>query len=88
MAGFTLNLLGPPSVVPPRGSPVRGVGASKCLALLAYLTLEAGPHTREELASLLWGDSPEGAARASLRQALKRVRAGVGDVLRVDHNAI
>jgi len=87
---FTLHLLGPPKVVEPRGdaAPRLGIGASKCLALLAYLTLEPGPHTREELAALLWGDSPDSAARASLRQALKRLRAATGDLLRVDRATV
>ncbi|MEX2157191.1 MAG: AAA family ATPase [Gemmatimonadales bacterium] len=90
MSGFALHLLGPPKVVEPRGAagPRPGIGASKCLALLAYLTLERGPHTREELAALLWGDSPDSAARASLRQALKRLRAATGDLLHVDRATV
>ena len=90
MSGFALHLLGPPKVVEPPGdaAPRLGFGASKCLALLAYLTLEPGPHTREELAALLWGDSPDSAARASLRQALKRLRAATGDLLHVDRATV
>src|SRR3989475_149951 len=52
------------------------------------LTLEPGAHTREELAALLWGESSDAAARASLRQALKRLRAAVGDLLHVDRYAV
>ncbi len=87
VAGIALNLLGPPSLAV-HGSPVAGVGSSKCLALLTYLALEAGPHSREELAALLWGDSPESAARASLRQALKRLRKALGDVMHVDRTCV
>ncbi|MEO8089715.1 MAG: BTAD domain-containing putative transcriptional regulator, partial [Gemmatimonadales bacterium] len=52
---------------------------AKVLALLTYLVLEPGPHSREELAGLLWGESPEPEARASLRQALKHLRDAIGD---------
>lgn len=65
---------------PPPGPPLGG----KCLALLAFLALEAGPHSREELTALLWGDFPEGRARASMRQALTHLRRALGDVVRVD----
>ena len=88
MPALALSLLGAPSVALPHGSTARGVGAAKGLALLAYLTLEPGPHSREELATLLWGDSPDAAARASLRQALKRLRTAVGEALHVTRTAV
>jgi DNA-binding SARP family transcriptional activator len=62
--------------------------AAKALALLAFLTLESGPHTREELAGLLWGDSSESEARASLRQALKNLRSTLGEIVRCDRGVI
>lgn len=88
MPGIILNLLGPPAVELPHGSPGQALRASKCLGLLAYLTLQPGPHPRERLAALLWGDSRDDAARTSLRQALKHVREAVGDALRVDRNTV
>lgn len=52
-----------------------GFRSDKVRALLAYLVVEANrPHRRERLATLLWGDYPERAARASLRQALANLR--------------
>jgi len=84
VAGLALNLLGSPAVARSHGTPARGIGAAKNIALLAYLTLEPGAHTREELAALLWGESSDAAARASLRQALKRLGAGVGHLPPVD----
>jgi hypothetical protein len=47
-----LKLLGPPSIALPASAegPPPGI---KGLALLAYLTLEPGAHTRDELAALL-----------------------------------
>ena len=61
---------------------------AKVLALLAYLVLEEGPHSREELAGLLWGESPEPEARASLRQALKHLRDGLGEIVRSDRAVV
>ncbi len=47
----------------------------KTLAMLAYLsTKEDASESRERLAGLLWGDSTEEKARASLRQAISRFR--------------
>src|SRR2546428_2985208 len=88
MPALAISLLGEPSVALPHGSTAHGVGAAKGLALLAYLTLEPGSHSREELAALLWGDSPDEAARASLRQALKRLRTAVGEALHVDRTSV
>ena len=75
-----LTLLGLPSlavggrlVTPPLGA--------KELGLLAFLALEGRSHAREELAGLLWGESPEAEARASLRQALKHIRERAGEVI-------
>src|SRR5438094_379229 len=88
MTGLTLQLLGPPSASVSRAPPGPGMGGAKKLALLAYLALEPGSHSRESLAALLWGESPEHAARASLRQALRRLRAAVGDDLRIGHDTV
>jgi DNA-binding SARP family transcriptional activator len=50
----------------------------KAEALIGYLALPLGqPHPRDKLASLLWGDLSDSRARASLRQALFRVRRAV-----------
>lgn len=51
-------------------------------ALAAFLTLERGtPWSREQLASMLWGERDEAAARHSLRQALLALRRALGDAL-------
>jgi DNA-binding SARP family transcriptional activator len=52
--------------------------ARKSKALLAYLALEPAPHTRDELASLLWPTADIAAARQSLRQALSEIRRALG----------
>ena len=86
MAGFVLTLFGPPHVTV-EGQPEVRLSA-KALGLLAYLALEPGPHSREGLAALLWGESDEEAARASLRQALLHLRDVVGDALRADRSTV
>jgi len=72
---------------PDRVPPAPPLGA-KTLGLIAFLALERGPHRREELTALLWGDSPEEKARASLRQALTHLREALGDALRVDRSTV
>lgn len=87
MAGLVLRLLGSAVVSVTDGRPVTTPLGAKAIALLSYLTLEPKSHTREELAGLLWGESSEGEARASLRQTLRAIRATLGDVIRADRSA-
>ena len=47
-------------------------------ALLAWLALRPGPHSRSRLAALLWPDVLDASARASLRSALWALRAALG----------
>jgi DNA-binding SARP family transcriptional activator len=86
----TLALLGPPSIAqaPDAGTFAPPPLGAKDLALLTYLTLEPGPHSREELAGLLWGESSEAEARASLRQSLQHIRSSLGDIMRCDRAVI
>ncbi len=82
-----LKLFGAPAVTVPGRDPA-GFGTAKCVGLLAYLTLEPGAHGRDELATLLWGESPNERARASLRQALRRLRGALDNYLRIDRHYI
>ena len=51
------------------------VASRKTLALLSYLTTrDQGTESRERLSGLLWGDSSEERARASLRQAISELK--------------
>ncbi len=88
MATLVLTLLGPPSAAFDDGRPVTPSLGAKALALLAFLALEPKEHTREELAGLLWGESPEAEARASLRQALKQLRTVLGDAVCADRRQV
>ena len=57
------------------GRPVTDLGSRRARDLLAYLCLERRrPHSREKLAGLFWPEADEGAAYASLRQALWLLR--------------
>lgn len=88
MPKLRLRLLGPPSVSVASEGTHEELRAAKCVALLAYLALEPGRHSRQALATLLWGDSDDTSARASLRQALKRLRDLAGDALSIDRRAV
>lgn len=84
MSRLMIQVLGP-FIVTKDDQPVI-FSYDKVRALLAYLAVEtARPGTggaaisRIRLASLLWPDQPQIAAQDSLRQALSRLRAQIGD---------
>ena len=73
-----LELLGPFHASFENGEPCV-LPTRKAEGLLAYLARPAGRfHSRDTLAALLWGDSPEAQARQSLRQALGSLRRALG----------
>jgi len=88
VAELVLTLCGPVALTGGTDAPADFHLGGKTLALLAYLTLEARPHRREELTALLWGESPEVKARASLRHALMQLRTVLGDRLRADRTSV
>ncbi|MBN1260091.1 MAG: tetratricopeptide repeat protein, partial [Anaerolineae bacterium] len=62
------------------GETVTDFESSKVRALLAFLVVEADrPHSRDELATLLWPEQPERAARRNLSQALFNLRHVICD---------
>ena len=69
---FTVEVnVGRPIAVAPR--------SKKARALLAYLAMKPDWRaSREELATLLWGDTPDAQARHSLRQCLTLLRKDLG----------
>ncbi len=74
VAPLQITLLNGFHVAAPSGKTIE-IAAKKTRALLAYLALPTGrPHTRDELADLLWSDRGDKQARASLRQALGELR--------------
>lgn len=85
---LALKLFGYPSLTLLPDHTAAPLSGAKDLALLAFLTLEPGSHAREQLAALLWGESPEAAARASFRQALLRLNRVLGESLKSDRTAV
>ena len=52
----------------------------KVLALLVYLVVERGMHSRASLMALLWPESSQSSAAATLRTTLSRLRKALGPV--------
>ncbi len=75
---YSLKLLGTPQLSGPGGAPLPGLGPGKPLALVAYLAVR-GEVRRDELVELLWGGIDESRARNAFRQALHRLRRGLGE---------
>ena len=62
------------------GETITFFSSDKVRALLSYLVTEVHrPHRREILATLLWPEKPEDAARGNLRQALSNLRTIIKD---------
>jgi DNA-binding SARP family transcriptional activator len=68
--------------------PVTGFVSNKAQALLLYLAVTQRPITRTALATLLWGDWGETAARRSLSKALSNLRQLVGDHLKIERHTV
>ena len=80
--GLQVRLVGQVGVVRD-GLPVALPRSRKVVALLAFLTLEASPHSRSRLCDLFW-DGPND-PRGELRWCLSKLRAIVDDV---DHHRV
>lgn len=82
MESLTIRLLGTPEIHV--GERTLSFRTRKVLALLVYLAVEQGMHSRESLMALLWPESPTNSAAATLRVTLSRLRrvlGPAGDVL-------
>ena len=86
-ARLQIKLLGTPQIRVD-GKLLTRLKSVKAQALLFYLAVTRRIHTRHVLASLLWGDLPESAARANLSKALGLLRKHIGDLLTIERNAI
>lgn len=73
-----LSFLGPFTVTRNREI-VREFESNKVRALLVYLAMEPGCHSRSTLATLLWPNHDETSARTNLRQVLYQLRRAIGD---------
>ena len=86
-AEFELSLLGAVAISL-KGEQVSGQVPAKSLALLCYLAVTGGRHSREKLAGLLWGDSPEARAKASLRKSLSDLRKLFGEAVSITRRTV
>ena len=78
MGRLILRLLGTPEVS--HAEKALAFQTRKVLALLAYLAVEPGIHTRDKITALLWPESDEERGRASLRRALAYLRDTLDEV--------
>jgi DNA-binding SARP family transcriptional activator/predicted ATPase len=82
MESLTIRVLGIPEIR--LGEEPLSFRTRKVLALLAYLTVERGMHSRESLMALLWPEDSQSGAAATLRTTLSRLRKALesaGEVL-------
>ena len=70
------------------GVPVTDFAYKKSQALLGYLAVTGQPHPREALADLLWGETTEANARASLRRTLADLRRLVAPHLTITRQQV
>jgi DNA-binding SARP family transcriptional activator/class 3 adenylate cyclase len=77
MSRLKLTLLGPPRLEF-KGKLV-DLHLRKAMALIAYLAVTGAPHSRDELATLLWPESSQRNARASLRRTLYNINKMFGE---------
>jgi TolB-like protein/Tfp pilus assembly protein PilF len=83
-----LNVLGRFEAQWSDGEPV-DLTTKKAQALLAYLAVESGrPHTRDQLATLLWADTGDERARHNLRQALSKIRRCCDSLVRASGDCL
>ncbi|MEM7125319.1 MAG: BTAD domain-containing putative transcriptional regulator [Chloroflexota bacterium] len=71
MSRWRLYLFGPPRLQ--YDDQAVDINLRKGMALIAYLAVTRQPHSRDTLATLLWSESDQSKARASLRRALHRI---------------
>src|SRR5438552_17929006 len=78
-AALAINLLAPFRLIV--GNKEIELASRKSRALIGYLALtESQEETRERLVGLLWSESSEERARASLRQTLQEIRRGFAEM--------
>jgi TolB-like protein/Tfp pilus assembly protein PilF len=76
-----LDVLGPFQGQWSDGTPLEVTG-KKIQGLLGYLAVEsARPHSREQVAALLWSETGDERARHNLRQALSKIRRSYGPLI-------
>ncbi len=83
MSQFSLAVLGTPQVR--HSQQVLHFRTRKALALLLYLAVEGGMHSREKMATLFWPASDDAQGRTSLRRIVLDLRHALGDTPGASH---
>jgi len=87
MSDLRLWLLGPPRIEY-QDQPV-DLQRRKVLALLVYLAVTGEAHRRDSLATLLWPEADQSAARTALRRDLSALNKRLGHTwIQIDHESI
>jgi len=87
MPHLTLTLFGPPHLERD-GQPVT-LDTRKAVALLAYLAVTGQRHGRDALAALLYPETDQSRARATLRRTLSSLKSAIGEPsLLIDREAV
>ncbi|GCE31429.1 hypothetical protein KDA_69130 [Dictyobacter alpinus] len=76
MSRLYISVLGQPKIY--HGDILLSFATRKALALLAYLTIEGGSHSRTQLSELFWPDSDAHHAHMSLRAIIRDLRSVLG----------
>src|ERR1051325_4805732 len=77
MGRLSLAFLGGPEIWH-TGRPIT-LPTRKALALMAYLAVESGTHSREKLTAIFWPESSSAQGRATLRSTLALLRNALGE---------
>lgn len=86
-AGLQIRLFGGLQIFL-KGQPLTRFISNKVPALLAYLVVTGRSHTRDTLATLLWGNLPEADAKNNLRQSLFNLRQSIEPYLIVTRDTV
>lgn len=70
------------------GEPLSGLASRKAEALLIYLAVTGGPHSRDHLATLLWGERPQTRAMGNLSVVLSSLRKQLPAHMDITHQAV
>ncbi|MFN8440656.1 MAG: tetratricopeptide repeat protein [Caldilineaceae bacterium] len=82
-----ITLFGAPSIQI-NNIPVTGFISSKASALVYFLAATSRTHTRDALATLLWGSSSDEYAKKSLRNVLSNLRGLLGSYLEITRSEV
>src|SRR5437763_6161164 len=85
MSNLKIAVLGPPQVS--HADQLLAIPDRKALALLVYLAVEGGVHTRQKLTRLLWPESEMAHGRTALRITLLHLRQVLGEDTQPDHGS-